>query len=118
MWLATLALRMTIIDANEPYRDMDQAMQQQIEGQQVMVQRLKDHPLSFSMVPVKFINNNEPVVVEYLRAEYVMLLSEGLVNGERNVAIKRMDIPCTPEDIAIGATDMEIDWLDYLEANL
>ncbi len=109
---------MTIIDANEPYRDMDQIMQQEIDGQQAIEQRLRECPLSFSMVPVKFINNNEPVVMEYLRAEYLMLLSEGFVNGERNVAIRRMDLPSTPEDIAISATDMEIDWLDYLEANL
>ncbi len=109
---------MTIIDANEPYKEMDQAMQQEIDGQSLIVERLREYPLSFSMVPVKFINNNEPVVMEYLRADWLMLLSEGFLNGERNVAIKRMDLPSTPEDIAIGATDMEIDWLDYLEANL
>ncbi len=103
---------------HDHYQDMDNALAQQIEGQQAIVQRLKDYPLSFSMVPVKFINNNEPVVMEFLRADWLMLLSEGFLKGVRNVAIKRMDITSTPEDIAIGATDMEIDWLDYLEANL
>ena len=87
-------------------------------GQAAIVQRLKDYPLSFAMVPVKFINDNEPVVMEYLRADYLMLLSEGFLNGERNVAIRRLNLPSTPEDIAIAAADMEIDWLDHLEANL
>ena len=103
---------------NDHYQDMDNALAEEMAGQAAIEQRLREYPLSFSMVPVKFINNNEPVVMEYFRAEYLMLLSEGFVNGERNVAIRRMDLPATPEDIAISATDMEIDWLDYLEANL